>query len=766
MKLPLSSLRHDYVPIDGDDVDDDEIEAGGVRAPATLGITTKAGTNVVTLSLALLCVSALLFIMLAMKTATSPSAADLHEKTTQPKTIPFRQIDHPEPPSFLWGTVSKPYPTGAFWTNFAVQSGDHPVGVYPYGVKALETGIQVSYGASHRRVTPARIADNFNVDLQISATQPYFSRGVESYDNVSVAMAYKVGGGGKYKAFLVKATPYVTVLFENATPVISAPQALILSATCLFPARNSSGESSTASGGTDCGGSLGDETAAVPGSAFLVVLGNYQKWLVYCSDTSLPLILKDGALTTSAAVKSAVIRVAVLPPQRADEALSTLITYLPRYPTGGQVTLSYQTTTAVVSIHYQSAGDLSSPLLMLALPHHLPLLPDSILQSDATQQVSATYSPIWCIKGRLTPVVGEDWKLTYRLPAVSWHYNLLGQLSTSQMDVIAKNLLEEVRTLTPQSPDSYSFGKELGRMSRLALLADYLGISDARQQALSTLELALISWLQGLNVDALVYDRTYGGLVTTKGLSDFTADFGVGMYSDHHFHFGYFLNALAVVGKLDPQFLVAHRSAADAILRDICNPDATDADFPFVRHKDWFDGHSWASGLFPQNNGKGQESSSEAINAYYGAFLYSLVTTQVDLLHTSSLALAMEIQAVQVYWHMSDDLGEKGAKGIYDAVFAAKRMVGNIGALDVTTDTWFSGDIEAVHGINMLPLSPVTAVLFDAAYAAKEYPAVSAYIPPAVVSSTQQMCSANASKYQGEKDTVALDVRTACISDA
>ena len=29
------------------------------------------------------------------------------------------------------------------------------------------------------------------------------------------------------------------------------------------------------------------------------------------------------------------------------------------------------------------------------------------------------------------------------------------------------------------------------------------------------------------------------------------------------------------------------------------------------RHKDYFDGHSWASGLWQQGNGKGQESSSE-----------------------------------------------------------------------------------------------------------------------------------------------------------
>ncbi|CAM9873455.1 unnamed protein product, partial [Chrysoparadoxa australica] len=44
------------------------------------------------------------------------------------------------------------------------------------------------------------------------------------------------------------------------------------------------------------------------------------------------------------------------------------------------------------------------------------------------------------------------------------------------------------------------------------------------------------------------------------------------------------------------------------------------------RHKDFFSGHSWASGLFSQANGKSQESSSEAVNAYYGAYLFGVAT--------------------------------------------------------------------------------------------------------------------------------------------
>jgi endoglucanase Acf2 len=83
------------------------------------------------------------------------------------------------------------------------------------------------------------------------------------------------------------------------------------------------------------------------------------------------------------------------------------------------------------------------------------------------------------------------------------------------------------------------------------------------------------------------------------------------------------------------------------------------------------------------------------VNAYYGAYLYGVATANPDLSHFAQLLLTMEIQAAQAYWHMDSD-------DIYDNVFAAaSRMVGNIGALDVTATTWFGDELKYVHGINM-----------------------------------------------------------------
>jgi Glycosyl hydrolase family 81 C-terminal domain len=59
------------------------------------------------------------------------------------------------------------------------------------------------------------------------------------------------------------------------------------------------------------------------------------------------------------------------------------------------------------------------------------------------------------------------------------------------------------------------------------------------------------------------------------------------------------------------------------LIRNIANPSEEDQYFPTWRHKDWYQGHSWASGIaMPYLNGKNQESSSESIAAYEAVAVY------------------------------------------------------------------------------------------------------------------------------------------------
>ena len=60
------------------------------------------------------------------------------------------------------------------------------------------------------------------------------------------------------------------------------------------------------------------------------------------------------------------------------------------------------------------------------------------------------------------------------------------------------------------------------------MAAEARAVSDTATCALQD---ALRSWLQGLNEDAIVYDGSWGGLVSSDGIADKAADFGNGWYN-------------------------------------------------------------------------------------------------------------------------------------------------------------------------------------------------------------------------------------------
>jgi endo-1,3(4)-beta-glucanase len=146
----------------------------------------------------------------------------------------------------------------------------------------------------------------------------------------------------------------------------------------------------------------------------------------------------------------------------------------------------------------------------------------------------------------------------------------------------------------------------------------------------------------------------------------------------------------------------------------------------------WFDGHSFASGLFPFGNGKSQESSSEAVNAYFGAYLWSMVResqddTDSELSDFARLLLAMEIRGAQSYWHMEPPPAPTNSSTStvpylsYNSNFTKNYMVGNLGMLDAVCSTWFGTASLYVHMINFLPVTAITSELFDKPYVRKEF---------------------------------------------
>ena len=55
----------------------------------------------------------------------------------------------------------------------------------------------------------------------------------------------------------------------------------------------------------------------------------------------------------------------------------------------------------------------------------------------------------------------------------------------------------------------------------------------------------------------------------------------------------------------------AHKDRLYLLARDVGNPSHKDPDFPVVRHQDYYNGFSWASGVAP---GERQEESASEVS--------------------------------------------------------------------------------------------------------------------------------------------------------
>jgi endo-1,3(4)-beta-glucanase len=316
------------------------------------------------------------------------------------------------------------------------------------------------------------------------------------------------------------------------------------------------------------------------------------------------------------------------------------------------------------------------------------------------------------MKGRMTGIIGNTWNLQEILATISWR-SPRGIKPAMRADILAA--LNQDKFKRAGSYATYWNGKELAAMGRLALIADELGETETAAFIRNRLKIDMDTWLLATNWNKLVYDSTWGGICSQSSMQNVYADFGLGWYNDHHFHYGYFVYAAAALGKGDYNWLMSRRKQIVDIVRDFANPSKSDPFFPVTRNKDWYDGHSWAAGLFNFGDSKNQESSSEAVNAYYGVYLLGEALGDQYMSLYGRLLLATEIRSVQKYWHI------KSGSEIYESPYAAHKVVGVLWSGKVDYTTFFGGLPEYVHGIQKLPFTPISEQLLDPSWVAEEH---------------------------------------------
>ena len=217
--------------------------------------------------------------------------------------------------------------------------------------------------------------------------------------------------------------------------------------------------------------------------------------------------------------------------------------------------------------------------------------------------------------------------------------------------------------------------------ARLSLIADQIGETGLAQEARERVRPFLEGWLGGTNNNKLLYEDVWGGVVSSAGLHNEQADFGNGMYNDHHFHYGYHIYTAAVLARADPAWGEQWEERVLHMISDVAEPSRASEWYTFTRTKDWYDGHAWASGLFAFADGKNQESTSESVNGWYSIYLWGAATNNQRVRDLGRLMTALEIRAAQRYWQMSSTYSA------YPAPFSDNKAVGIVWSTKVGTQS-------------------------------------------------------------------------------
>jgi len=589
-----------------------------------------------------------------------------------------------------------------------LNGGAGAVPTLPYTVRASVEGLRACVpGHLGMQSSSTYIIAPWADQLRLGSIEPLAPHVVESFDDLSVtlrwasatattttassatatattsssATATATATAVSLKAPLVRGMPYVSAVYDGLTPTV-----------------------------TFGGGLLRLNGQAVPttstGARFIATLGGGDEWRVYASPPLTLTATADGRLVASAAY-AGVLRAALVPTA---SAAAPLDAYSSRLPIGGRASAYAAGDSAEIHLEWQATG--GGQLLTMALPHQI----DSMRLDGGSGGAAATAASTArnltypSLKGGMVAVIGEAWVLAETLTRIG--FGAPRSVDPAKRSAVVAALHADRDTPISAATDPYWAGKALARHARLMLMADEMAEGDLAAAYESQLVRALEPWLDGRNADPLLHDSVWGGVVFSSGIANEHAGYGAGYYNDQHFQYGYLLFAAAALSQRNASWWSRWREPCLHLVRAIANPSAADPLYTPMRYLDWYDGHSWASGLFPSSAGRNQESTSEAANAWYAIYLLGLAAGDSRVRDLGRILLASEVRATHRYWHIH---GAPDADDIYPPPFSAdNRVVGIVWASKADYGTWFGSNAEYIYGIQMLPITPAVELLLPA----------------------------------------------------
>ncbi|KAG2508799.1 hypothetical protein BBO99_00007871 [Phytophthora kernoviae] len=646
------------------------------------------------------------------KTSDSNSSTSAPLQALEP---PSYLVEHTDamtgfcPPKYLDASLIKnrPIPTNNWWGNIIAHDSNtaiQPVWSNPYSLQMVVDkapfGMSVSYpyrsrffGGNSGNNGAAKFYAHGQVrEFLFSAEEVVWQKPnfqVVDWADQGVTVKFSSSSGGTMVSDLVSGMVYASTKYSGLTPRLVSNTAI------------SSVNGQPLSG-------------QVHGSKFVIVYNSGQKWVVYAlssdgrTEKELTLVADGNSALKSTGAFDGILRVALV---LEDSWVTTLDQYKSCIVQAANIELHDDSSYA---FKWKTTGDCSSGLLHFAMVHHT----QSIDTSSGVHQVQGmiAYSTTrGAYQAYATPSGSSDpvWELkeTQEVPVDFYPSRKISSAVVQQ-----QNILDILRSdinsgwSIPLDGSYYFNGKAAQKYASLCLIANDPAIVGGDKSLLNTclekLRRVMAPFVTNSWTNKLQYDQIYGGIVSSQGFKtkDQNADFGNTMYNDHHFHYGYWVHAAAIINRLDPNWseLGKLNTMVNLLVRDVANFDAEDKFFTRFRSFDWFRGHSYSHGVTPFADGKDQESTSEDVNFAFGMYMYGKATSNSAMEAVGKLMTRVNTHAIKTYFLIED------ASQVHPEKFRPNKVTGIFFDNKVDYATWFSAEKYCIHGIQMIPVSAVT----------------------------------------------------------
>ena len=253
--------------------------------------------------------------------------------------------------------------------------------------------------------------------------------------------------------------------------------------------------------------------------------------------------------------------------------------------------------------------------------------------------------------------------------------------------------------------DPYALGKQLNRAANVMSAAEDVGDENSSNKILNAMKKELSNWFSysgSGDGKYFAYSKGIGSLLSFPSSYN-----SIDQMNDHHFHYGYFIQAAAQVGMRDLEWMEKYGAVIEELIDDIActKRNSKDSRYPYLRNFAPFEGHSWASGFEDPESGNNQESTSEAMNAWYGIILYGEASGNKEIRDLGIYLYTTELSAINTYW-FDQDKDVLDNKYVYQGGSSVKNNLASLvwsGKYDY--GTWFSGNAAHIQGIQLMPVT-------------------------------------------------------------